>query len=148
MAQLMDPKRMSSDQLNEELAQLESRVAANDPAQVLNDVIAGKLPVGSVGVDADDSELAQLRAQLDAARAENAALKATAKTGTAARAATIRLSAKGAVVVEIAEDGYPMWPVTLYYNEWAKLLAQAPAIADFLNANKSSILAHRPGKAS
>ncbi len=64
-----------------------------------------------------------LKAELERLRRENEALKARA-----ARPTTIRVSEKGAVSVY----GLGRFPVTLYKEQWLKLLAMADGIQQFI----------------
>ncbi len=70
-----------------------------------------------------EHELARLRA-------ENAALK-----GGATRGLSLRVSAKGAVSVY----GLGRFPVTLYKEQWEKLLAITEDIKSFIKANESAL---------
>lgn len=73
-----------------------------------------------------------LQAQLDALRAENAALRqAKAQSGTF----VLKVSEKGALSVY----GMGRWPVTLYREQWAKLLAHKADIEAFINANANQL---------
>ncbi|MEK6716315.1 MAG: hypothetical protein AABZ16_02340 [candidate division NC10 bacterium] len=71
-----------------------------------------------------------LRAELERLRAENEALKA--KT---TRATSIRVSEKGGVSVY----GLGRFPVTLYKEQWLKLLAMADDIKRFIAENESRL---------
>jgi hypothetical protein len=71
-----------------------------------------------------------LRAELERLRAENEALKA--KT---TRATSIRVSEKGGVSVY----GLGRFPVTLYKEQWLKLLAMAEDIKRFIAENESRL---------
>ncbi len=78
--------------------------------------------------------VASLEQQIAEMRAENAKLKA--KAGQAVvQGLTLRVSAKGAVSVY----GMGKWPVTLYRGQWEKLLGEAKAILEFIEANKDSL---------
>lgn len=48
---------------------------------------------------------------------------------------TLKVSEKGALSVY----GLQRWPVTLYGEQWARLLAEAKTIMDFMVANKASL---------
>lgn len=48
---------------------------------------------------------------------------------------TVKLSAKGAVSVY----GLQRWPVTLYAEQWARLIEFVPNVVDFVNANRDSL---------
>lgn len=67
-----------------------------------------------------------LRAELERLRAENEALKARASGAT-----SIRVSEKGGVSVY----GLGRFPVTLYKEQWLKLLAMADDIKKFIAEN-------------
>ncbi len=71
-----------------------------------------------------------LKAELERLRRENEALKARA-----ARPTTIRVSEKGAVSVY----GLGRFPVTLYKEQWLKLLAMAEAIQQFIAEHDSEL---------
>jgi hypothetical protein len=71
-----------------------------------------------------------LKAELERLRAENEALKA--KT---TRATTIKVSEKGGVSVY----GLGRFPVTLYKEQWLKLLGMADEIKAFIAANESKL---------
>ena len=68
-----------------------------------------------------------LRAELERLKAENEALKQGHRTG----AHTIKVSEKGAVSVY----GLGRFPVTLYKEQWAKLLGMADQIKEFITKN-------------
>jgi len=70
------------------------------------------------------------RAELLRLRAENEALKARA-----ARPAAIKVSEKGAVSVY----GLGRFPVTLYKEQWLKLLGMAEEIKTFIADNGSRL---------
>jgi hypothetical protein len=70
-----------------------------------------------------DAELARLRA-------ENERLKAGARRGT-----YLKVSEKGGVSVY----GLGRFPVTLYQEQWEKLLAHVDDIRTFIEANRSSL---------
>jgi hypothetical protein len=71
-----------------------------------------------------------LRAELERLRAENQALKAKAT-----RATGIKVSEKGAVSVY----GLGRFPVTLYKEQWLKLLGMADDIKKFIVENESRL---------
>ncbi len=71
-----------------------------------------------------------LQAELERLRAENEALKA--KTS---RATTIRVSEKGAVSIY----GLGRFPVTLYKEQWLKLLGMTEEIKAFIAENESRL---------
>jgi hypothetical protein len=74
---------------------------------------------------ADIEELSRLRA-------ENASLKATA---TRVNRLTLKVSLKGAVSLY----GMGRFPVTLYGEQWTRLIAHGPAITSFLAANAGQL---------
>jgi len=74
----------------------------------------------------------QLRAELERLRAENEALKAKA-----VRPIAIKVSEKGAVSVY----GLGRFPVTLYKEQWLKLLGMAEEIRQFIAENDSRLKA-------
>jgi len=71
-----------------------------------------------------------VQAELDRLRAENAALKKGA-----ARGLTLRVSEKGALSVY----GMGRFPVTLYKEQWVKLLDMAEDIRAFIKANEGAL---------
>ena len=73
-----------------------------------------------------------LKAELERLRRENAALKKGASSGI-----RIKVSKKGAVSVY----GMGRFPVTLYKEQWLKLLDMAAEIRAFIAANESQLKA-------
>ena len=73
-----------------------------------------------------------LKAEIERLRAENESLKAKGSTR-----ATIKVSEKGAVSVY----GMGRFPVTLYKEQWFKLLDLAPEIRSFISENESKLKA-------
>ena len=73
-----------------------------------------------------------LQAELERLRAENAALK-----GRAAKGLTLKVSEKGAVSVY----GLGRFPVTLYKEQWGKLLDMADDIKAFLTEHDRELKA-------
>ena len=73
-----------------------------------------------------------LRAEVERLRAENEALK---KGG--AKSVSLRVSEKGGVSVY----GLGRFPITLYQEQWLKLLDMADQIRDFIDAHKSELKA-------
>ena len=71
-------------------------------------------------------------AELERLRAENAQLKRTAS-----RDMTLKVSEKGGVSVY----GLGRFPVTLYQEQWTKLLDMADDIRAFIRANETSLKA-------
>jgi hypothetical protein len=80
---------------------------------------------------ADDA----LQAEVERLKAENAALKAQAT-----RSVSIKVSEKGGVSVY----GLGRFPVTLYKEQWAKLLDMAADIRAFLKAHDAQLKAKEP----
>lgn len=80
---------------------------------------------------ADDA----LQAEVDRLKAENAALKAQAT-----RSVSIKVSEKGGVSVY----GLGRFPVTLYKEQWAKLLDMADDIRAFLKEHDAQLKAKEP----
>jgi hypothetical protein len=80
---------------------------------------------------ADDA----LQAELERLRAENEALKARARKGSA-----IRVSEKGAVSVY----GLGRFPVTLYKEQWEKLLDMAEEIRAFIAEHEGELKTKEP----
>lgn len=68
--------------------------------------------------------------ELDRLRAENAALKRTAEKGL-----SIKISQKGAVSIY----GLGRFPVTLYKEQWERLLAMADEIRTFITNNAGQL---------
>jgi hypothetical protein len=71
-----------------------------------------------------------MQAELERLRAENEALKQR-RSG----AATMKVSEKGAVSVY----GLGRFPVTLYQEQWLKLLAMADDIKRFIEENRGQL---------
>jgi hypothetical protein len=71
-----------------------------------------------------------LQAELERLRAENEALKTKRNTSV-----SMKVSEKGAVSVY----GLGRFPVTLYQEQWSKLLALADEITSFIEQNKSKL---------
>jgi len=71
-----------------------------------------------------------LKAELERLRAENQVLKAKVT-----RATSIKVSEKGAVSVY----GLGRFPVTLYKEQWLKLLGMADDIKKFIAENESRL---------
>ena len=72
-----------------------------------------------------------MKAELERLRAENATLKQKS-TG---RAVSMKVSEKGGVSVY----GLGRFPVTLYKEQWIKLLAMADDIRGFITENESKL---------
>ena len=73
-----------------------------------------------------------LRAELERLRSENEALKKGS-----ARAVSLKVSEKGGVSVY----GLGRFPITLYQEQWLKLLDMAEEIRSFIAAHKSELKA-------
>ena len=71
-----------------------------------------------------------LKAELERLRSENAALKKGAATGIG-----MKVSEKGALSVY----GMGRFPVTLYKEQWLKLLDMADEIRKFISANDTQL---------
>ncbi len=71
-----------------------------------------------------------LKAELERLRNENAALKRGAATGV-----TMKVSEKGALSVY----GMGRFPVTLYKEQWLKLLGMSDDIRAFIAANEGQL---------
>ncbi|HKA80638.1 MAG TPA: hypothetical protein VKD43_11425 [Xanthobacteraceae bacterium] len=72
----------------------------------------------------------QMKAELERLRSENAALKKGASAGV-----RMKVSEKGAVSVY----GMGRFPVTLYKEQWLRLLDMAPDIRAFIAANEAQL---------
>ena len=72
----------------------------------------------------------ELKAELERLRSENAALKKGASTGI-----TMKVSEKGALSVY----GMGRFPVTLYKEQWLKLLDMSDSIQAFIAANEGKL---------
>ena len=73
-----------------------------------------------------------LKAELERLKAENEQLKSQR-----GRSVSLKVSEKGGVSVY----GLGRFPVTLYKEQWAKLLAMADEIREFIKENESSLKA-------
>jgi hypothetical protein len=71
-----------------------------------------------------------IQQELERLRAENEALKKKRSTST-----SLKVSEKGAVSVY----GLGRFPVTLYQEQWHKLLGMADEIKTFIEENKASL---------
>ncbi len=76
----------------------------------------------------------ELKAELERLRAENAALKSRTSGNV-----SLKVSEKGGVSVY----GLGRFPVTLYKEQWSKLLDMADEIRAFMRANDSKLKAKR-----
>lgn len=77
----------------------------------------------------------ELKAEVDRLRAENAALRARP-----ARSGSLRVSEKGALSVY----GLGRFPVTLYKEQWARLLDMADEIRAFIREHDADLKAKEP----
>ena len=71
-----------------------------------------------------------MKAEIERLRAENAALKKTSSRGL-----SLKVSEKGALSVY----GMGRFPVTLYKEQWLKLLEMSEDILAFIKANESRL---------
>ena len=70
----------------------------------------------------------EMKAELDRLRSENSALKKGAATGI-----TMKVSEKGGLSVY----GMGRFPITLYKEQWLKLMDMSDAMRAFISANDS-----------
>jgi hypothetical protein len=82
------------------------------------------------------SEQEDLKAQVEALKAENERLKSQR-----GRAVSLKVSEKGGVSVY----GLGRFPVTLYKEQWAKLLSLADEIKAFIKENDAQLKAKPEG---
>jgi len=80
-----------------------------------------------------------LKAELDRLRSENEALKKTSAKGV-----SLKVSEKGGVSVY----GLGRFPVTLYKEQWNKLLDMAEEIRAFIKANDGQLKAKESAQSS
>ena len=73
---------------------------------------------------------AEMKAELERLRAENAKLKSKDAAGL-----SLKVSEKGAVSLY----GMGRFPVTLYKEQWLRILASAPVIEAFIQENDSKL---------
>jgi hypothetical protein len=73
----------------------------------------------------------ELKAELERLRAENARLKNTSAGGL-----SLKVSEKGAVSLY----GMGRFPVTLYKEQWLRILASASDIETFIRENESRLM--------
>lgn len=76
------------------------------------------------------NETENMQSELERLRAENAALKKTSSRGL-----SLKVSEKGALSIY----GMGRFPVTLYKEQWIKLLDMAEEIRTFINANSDRL---------
>lgn len=72
----------------------------------------------------------EMKAELERLRAENAKLKTRENSGI-----TLKVSEKGAVSLY----GMGRFPVTLYKEQWLRILASAPQIEAFIRENEAKL---------
>jgi hypothetical protein len=80
--------------------------------------------------------------EVDTLRAQVAALTAKLEAANKPRALTLKVSEKGAVSVY----GMGKWPVTLYGEQWSRLLKHSAEIEAFIAAN-AALLSTKAAKA-
>ena len=73
---------------------------------------------------------AEMKAELERLQAENAKLKSKGSAGL-----SLKVSEKGAVSIY----GMGRFPVTLYKEQWLRILASAPEIEAFIRENDSKL---------
>jgi hypothetical protein len=73
---------------------------------------------------------AEMKAELERLQAENAKLKSKNSAGL-----SLKVSEKGAVSLY----GMGRFPVTLYKEQWLRILASAPEIETFIQENDSKL---------
>ena len=73
---------------------------------------------------------AEMKAELERLRSENAKLKSKDSAGL-----SLKVSEKGAVSLY----GMGRFPVTLYKEQWLRILASAPEIETFIRENDSKL---------
>lgn len=90
----------------------------------------------SAQLDAMAQMLANMQSQLLAAQEEARLAKELAAQKSAPKALTIKVSEKGGLCVYGLNSRFP---VTLYANQWERLLDHAPAIREAIKANSSKL---------
>ena len=73
---------------------------------------------------------AEMKAELESLRAENAKLKSKDSAG---------LSLKVSEIGAVSLYGMGRFPVTLYKEQWLRILASAPVIEAFIQENDSKL---------
>ena len=130
-------------------AELRRRVVDGDSKASLarefgisRDTLYRYVPVKSAGLGSLENELcagnrrretmseSEMQAELERLRAENAQLKSKDKGGL-----TLKVSEKGGVSLY----GMGRFPVTLYKEQWLRVLASAPEIEAFIRENESKL---------
>jgi len=95
---------------------------------------------GTAMVKTPQQEIAELRAKVARQEAELAAVKAKPPVSEL----RLQVSAKGAVSVY----GMGRWPVTLYAEQWERILGKSAEIKAFIAANKAKLsFKHEPEEA-
>ena len=79
------------------------------------------------------TDLKTLQAEIERLKKENEALAAAKKAG--AHTLSVKASAKGAVSVY----GLGRFPVTLYAEQWDRLLANAEKVKGFIEENRETL---------
>jgi len=92
----------------------------------------GCISTGGIFMSTDQTDSNELKTELERLRAENAALKKTS-----ARGLSMKVSEKGGLSVY----GLGRFPVTLYKEQWNKLLDMSDDIRAFIQANESQLKA-------
>jgi len=91
--------------------------------------VFGNVPGGAVADD-QDLKAEDLKAELERLKAENAQLK-----NQRGRSVSLKVSEKGGVSVY----GLGRFPVTLYKEQWTKLLAMSDEIRAFIKENDAAL---------
>jgi hypothetical protein len=115
---------MSRQNLATQIANVAAKV--NAPASNVTPIMPPAAPVAVA------PGLAELMAALAAVKAENAALKAT-------KATTSRLSLKVSEKGALSVYGLGRFPVSLYREQWERLLGVSEDIKAFIVANSASL---------
>lgn len=110
-------------------------IAATCSWQPASDLLgpADMPPLGNAGSSADDEQTRAMVSELERLRSENAKLRQSITDR--ARGIELKVSEKGAVSVY----GLGRFPVTLYRDQWERLLAREQEIRDFVRANTSRL---------
>ena len=78
---------------------------------------------------------AEMLKEIETLKAQNEALKVRVEAGKKSGTLTLKVSEKGGVSVY----GLGRFPVTLYQEQWIRLLAKAEDIRGFINANADKL---------
>lgn len=92
-------------------------------------------PGNASGPNPEEGKTMAILQDLTQAQAEIDRLQALLAKATKPRKLTLKVSEKGAV----SAYGMGKWPVTLYAEQWERLLASAEEIRDFIQLNRSSL---------